>query len=391
MEKRYKFRIYPTAPQELQIKKNFGCVRFIYNYYLNKRIEAYKEDKGILTVNECCRDLTALKKTDGYEWLQEVDDNSLRSTIKELDLAYKKFFRNIKKGDTAPGFPKFKNRKQTKLSYKSKNNSTSSRDTHCIEIYENEIKLPKLGLVKCKVSRKTEGRILSAAILKVPSGKYFVSVCCTEVEPPHLPKTGAEVGIQMGVKNLAVTSDGKQFENHRFYEKTVRKIARLQREMSRKSIDSNNREKARLKLACMYERLNNQKTDILQKITTQLVREYDVICVRDNQLKKMAKNRLFAKYLADAGWGTFAAQLEYKCNWYGKNFVKVSSLHPSAQICSSCGELNNEMKIKKHLYEWECSICGAHHNRSVNAAVNILREGNKILLGKQEFTPAENM
>jgi putative transposase len=184
----------------------------------------------------------------------------------------------------------------------------------------------------------------------------------------------------MGVKTLAVTSDGQQFENHRFHKKSEKKVARLQKALSRKKSDSSNREKARLKLARAYERLCSQKNDTLQKMTTQLVREYDVICVRDEQVADMVRNRVYAKQLADAGWGAFTGQLEYKCDWYGKRLVKVSTWHPSTQLCSSCGERETGMRVKKYRSEWDCPMCGAHHDRNINAAVNILNEGTQMLL-----------
>ena len=336
MIKRYNYRIYPTKEQEVQIQKNFGCVRFIYNYYLSKRIAAYKEGKGILSVSECSRDLTELKKTGGCEWLQEADDNSLRNAIRELDLAFKAFFRNVKNGNTAPGFPKYRSKRDTRASYSSKNNSKSCKNVQSIELYGSRIKLPKLGLVKCRVSRKAEGRVLQASVFQVPSGKYFVSVCCAEVDIEPLPKTGLAAGIKMGVKTLAVTSDGQRYENPRLHEKSAKKIARLRRKLSRKPSGSKNRRKANLKLARAYEKLCNQKEDNLQNITTELVRKYDVICVRDELLEEMLKDPRYAKLLADAGWGAFTKQLEYKCGWYQKTLVKITNLHPSTQICSSC-------------------------------------------------------
>ena len=373
--KRYNFRIYPTKTQEAQIRKNFGCVRFVYNYYLNKRIIAYKEGRGIISANECGRDLTALKKTQGYEWLQEADDCSLRKAIKELDFAYKAFLKNIKNGDVAPGFPKFKSRNESRVSYSTKNNSTSCKNNvQSIEVHDNHIKLPKLGLVKCRVSRKIEGRILTATVTKVSSGKYYVSICCTDVEIKPLPKTNQIAGIKMGIKTLAVTSDGQQYENPRIYEKTEKKIAKLQKKLSRKRGGSNNSKKARLKLARAYEKLCNQKNDNLQNITTELVRKYDVICMRDENLTEMLKNRLYAKQLSDANWGKFAKLLEYKCSWYQKTFVKISNYHPSTQICSEC---DFRMPLASTKTLWTCEKCGTTHNRNVNAAINILNEGTK--------------
>jgi putative transposase len=179
----------------------------------------------------------------------------------------------------------------------------------------------------------------------------------------------------MGIRNLATTSDGKRFDNLRSFEKSMKKIARLQRQVSRKSKDGKNREKARIRLALAYERAVNQKTDTLQKITTRLVNEYDVICVRNEQIIEKMKNPFFAKYMSDAGWGEFVKQLTYKCEWYDKHLVKISNWHPSAQLCSSCGHQNPEVNKKKFLREWDCSNCSTRHNRAINAARNILAEG----------------
>ena len=371
MEKRFNFRIYPTKEQEIQIQKNFGCARFVYNHYLEKRIEAYNNGRILLSHNGCCRDLTELKQLEGSEWLREADSDSLQLALRDLDGAFMAFFRNVKQGCVHPGYPRFKTKRDTRQSYRSKNHIVRQS----IEVRGKKIKLPKLGLVECRVSKQIEGRILSATVIQAPSGKYFVSVCCTGVEPQKLQKTGAAVGIHMGVQSLATTSDGKQYENIRAFEKEQRKTARLHREMSRKPKDSNNREKARIKLARAYEKAANRKNDYLQKLTTELVREYDVICVRDEMLTQIAKNPLYAKYVTDAGWGELTRQLQYKCGWYGKELIKISNWHPSTQLCSKCGAKNPEAGSKTRQREWACPSCGAKHDKAVNTAVNILNEG----------------
>jgi len=371
MEKQYKFRIYPTKEQKVQIQKNFGCVRFVYNYYLEKCNKAYQDEKRIMNLNECCRDMTVLKKQPGYEWLAEADDNSLRYALRDLDFAYKSFFRAIKQKGSFTGFPKFKNKRETRQSYRSKNNIVR----HSVDVFDKGVKLPKLGYVACKVSRQIEGRILFATILQVPSGKYFVSICCTEVEPATQAKTGTATGIHMGIRNLATLSDGQRFENIRAFEKSRSKIARLQRQLSRKPKGSKNHEKARLRLARAYEKATNRKHDFLHKLTTQLVRDYDLLCVRDAPFAERSKQPWYSKYAFDAGWNMFIRQLEYKCNWYGKELIKVSSKHPSVQLCSACGYKNTETKVKQTSQSWTCPKCDIKHNRAINAAINILNEG----------------
>jgi putative transposase len=371
MEKRYNFRIYPTAEQKTQMQKNFDCCRFVYNYYLNKRIEHHKNGGEILSWAECCRDLTKLKKSEGYEWLCEADCNSLQSTLKNLDLAFRAFFRNVKRGG-APGFPKFKSKRDTYKSYK----STRACSTPSVDISERQIKLPKVGWVNCKVSRKVEGRILSASVIQVPSGKYYVSVCCTDVVPVPLPLTGNKIGLHLGITNFGVTSDGQTFENNRFIEKSAKKVTHLQRKLTRQLSGSKNYEKTRVKLTKAYEHITNQRTDASQKLSTQLVREYDTICVKKLQIAKNTKlGHRFFTLVKDASWGMFVQQLSYKCDWYGRQFVLVDTFFPYVQICSSCGFKNEEAGKKSYIKEWVCPKCGVKHNRGINAAKNILRAG----------------
>ena len=226
MEKAYKFRIYPNKEQEILIQKTFGSCRFVYNHYLAKRIEMYKTDKTTINCNQCSKDMTSLKKE--LEWLKEPDKFALQCSLKDLDQAYQNFFRRLKQGDSKAGFPRFKSKKDNRKSYKTKFTNNN------IQVLEKQIKLPKLGLVKCKVSKQIEGRILNATISQNPSGKYFVSVCCTDVNIPQYSPTGAVVGIDLGIKEFAITSDGVHIENNKFVKKSEKKVSKLQKEFSRK-------------------------------------------------------------------------------------------------------------------------------------------------------------
>jgi putative transposase len=315
MEKRYNFRIYPTKAQEVLIQKSFGCCRFVYNHYLAMRIEAYEKERRLLGLNECCRDLTLLKQAAGMEWLAEADSNALLVALKELDRAYRAFFRRAGKGDP-PGFPKYRS-KRDHSSYTSRKNIKREN----IVMEDRAIKLPKLGRVRCRVSRRPQGRILSASVFQSPSGKYFVSVCCTEAEARPLPKTGETVGLQLGIEPLVTTSEGVTIENPRYFEKSEKKIIRLSRRLSRKPKGSKNREKARIKLARAYEKAANQRSDNLNKLSTRFVREYDVIRVRAVKPSAYMKDRRFAKKAADAGLGALLGKLRYKCEWYGKELI----------------------------------------------------------------------
>ena len=366
MEKSYEYRIYPNQQQKQLLARTFGCVRWVYNHFLEVRINAYKESKKLLGYCECSRLLTELKKQEDTAWLAKVDCTSLQQSLRDLDRAYKDFFR-VK----SIGFPKFK-KKRSRKTY---------RTTYTRIIDDTRVWIPKVGRVKARISRPMEGRILSATIKQVPSGKYFIVFTCTDIPEPPKSKTGKAVGIDLGINTLVTTSDGEKIGSLEGSKKLEKKLAKEQKKLSRKKKGSNNRAKQKVKVAKVHEKIANKRKDHLHKVTAKLISESQVICAETLNVDGMMKNHHLAKSIAMQSFATIFDFLEYKARGRGKIFVQVDRWFASSKTCHSCGVKADAMPL--NIRSWQCRSCGARHDRDINAAKSILAEGLKVLEGTE--------
>jgi len=392
IDKAYKCRLYPNKKQAALIEKSFGCCRMVYNLALELSIAYYqlhKDDPSeeMAEAHKALHTDCQKKRLSAYDlmkmlpkwksalpWLKDVSAHSLQQSIRDLDRAYQNFFRRVKRGEK-PGFPKWKSKKSHTQSFR------MTADGRAVRVIDDRhVKLPKLGKVRCRITQPIEGRILSATIKRVPSGKYYVIICCTDVPDPQMPMGDIQVmGIDAGLRDLMIRSDGVKVPNPRFARRMKRKVRREQRKLSRRKKGSANWHKQRVKVAKLNERIANQRQDYIHKATTEIVKASMAVATESLNVSGMAKDRHIAYSVGDASMAEAIRQIEYKCRWYGRDFVKVDRWFPSSKTCGNCGEVFKDLKRgDKH---WTCPSCGTRHDRDLNAARNIARQGEILLYG----------
>ena len=364
IRKAYKFRIYPNKAQQAALAVQFGHTRFVYNHFLALRIETYEKTGKGLSYAEATKMLTALKRDPEHEWLKEADSQALQQTLKDLDRAYQNFF------EKRAGFPRFKSRR-AKQAYRYPQRVKADPEGRCTY-------LPKVGWVKTVFHRPLEGKIKNVTVSRTKSGCYYVSVQVEmDIETPQYQ--GGAVGLDLGLLHYAVLSDGTTVPNPRNLLRSEKKLVRLQRRLSRRKVGSGGRQKARLQVSRMQERIANQLKDFQHKLTRRLVEEYGLIGLESLHVKGMMGNGRLAKHIGDTAWGEFCRQLVYKGEWYGCRIEQIDPWYPSSKRCSACGAVKEAMPL--HVRQWACPECQVQHDRDVNAARNILMQATVGTMG----------
>ena len=360
IKKTFKYRIYPTKEQKNLLAKHFGAKRFVWNYFLNERKNAYLENNTSLNYYDNASSLTKLKKQDEYEWLKEINSQSVQASLRDLEVAYTRFF--SKQGQ----FPRFK----------SKKDKQSFRIPQSTKYEDGQLNIPKFKKsIKVREDRPITGEILFSTISKSPSGKYFVVITCETDYKPY-KKNKNKVGVDLGIKDLAICSDGKTYENIKTTKKYAKKLSYEQRQLSKKQKGSNNRNRQRIKVARVHEKITNSRLNHIHNITTQIVRDNQTICVEDLSVINMMKNHNLAKNISDCSWSEVLRQLKYKSDWNERNLITIDKFFPSSKTCNKCKFVNQDLTLKDR--EWVCPACETKLDRDLNASKNILEQGLMI-------------
>ena len=362
MFKAYKYKLIPNQEQIETLSKYFGCVRFIYNWGLNKKIENHKENGKSISCFQLINELTLLKKQEGFEWLKECPRETLNQSLRNLETAFSNFFKKNAK------YPKFKSKKHSRDSVK------FMQHIH-FDFSNWTVKLPKIGKINLCNNRafnKETNKIVNCTVSRDHCGTYWCVVTVDDLQ--DMPSKAeiskdSSVGIDLGIKDYAILSDGRKFSNPKHLENTKKKLAHLQKVLSRKEKDSKNYEKIRIKVAKCNRKIANKRNDYLHNLSSYLVNNYKTICLEDLNVKGMQKNHHLARAIQDASWGEFTRQLQYKSDWNGDNIIYIGRFEPSSKTCSVCGYKKDDLKLSDR--SWVCPQCGTKHDRDINSAINI--------------------
>lgn len=364
LRKAYRFQLQPTAAQMAGLEFMAGARRFTYNWALERRKDYYQAHGKGIPKKQLSRELTALKQQPGAEWLKEADSQALQQALRDLHRAFEAFFAKRAR------YPRFRSRKRDAATF---------RIPQRVKLEAGRVYVPKVGWVRIRQSREVIGTIKGATFKQSPTGKWFVTLTA-EFEKPNLPLPAADptrvVGVDVGLQSLVVLDDGRKVAAPKHLRRAEKQLTRAQRALARKQKGSNNRARARLKVARLHEKVKNQRLDHLHKLTTRLVNESDAVCIEDLSLKGLARTKL-AKSIHDAALGELRRQLEYKTVWNRKRLLVVGRYYPSSKTCSACGLINQALKLSDR--DWSCA-CGVMHDRDVNAAKNIRAEGLRFLV-----------
>jgi putative transposase len=361
MLRTYKYKLKPNNEQIVLLNKHFGSIRFVYNHFLNERKTEYETNKNTINYYDNAKSLTELKKEEDYSWLKEINSQSLQDSLKNLETAYKNFFKFNK------GFPRFK----------SKHSKNSFTVPQSVKLTKNKLTIPKFKEpIKVIIDRTFNGIIKQCTISKTPTNEYFVSIL-VETEHNKLPKTGKSIGLDLGIKDFVITSDGYKYKNNRYTKTYTKKLKEQQQHLSRKTKGSNRYNKQKIKVATIHKKITNSRIDNLHKVSTELIKKYDLIVLEDLNIKGMIKNHKLSKHISDASWGRFVTMLTYKAEWNDKQIVKINRFFPSSKTCNCCGYINQNLKLD--IREWTCPSCNNKLDRDLNASLNILNEGSKLI------------